>query len=277
MTYPPAAKLIECNVEADGREKWFDFVDGGNGFLYGIPYNASKVVEFNTKDESIKEIGPDLGDATQKYGGGVRAENGSIYCIPYYGMKSFLKITPFEGGGAEVRILDDKLPEEGYFLWKGGALAQDGCIYYMPLVASRILKLDPSNDDSISLVGEALLQGWAKYTESILENDNCIYGIPFDKRIQTVKFNPVLNTICYVYIDLIGKGNFSGGVLASDGNIYTANSFGQVVKIDVDNNKFAIFGSKMYHGCEQGWGKPVVGADMNIYFPPLDHVLWKLL
>jgi hypothetical protein len=41
--------------------KWSAFVDGGDGFLYGIPSNARRVVKFDPLDKSMTEIGPDLG------------------------------------------------------------------------------------------------------------------------------------------------------------------------------------------------------------------------
>ena len=108
LYYPPVTKRIPCNIRVNHRNKWYDFVDGGNGFLYGIPYFAPKVVEFNVEDKSFKEIGPDLGERGEKYMHGIRANNGSTYCIPFKG-NHFLKITPFEKGDALVQILDDKI------------------------------------------------------------------------------------------------------------------------------------------------------------------------
>jgi hypothetical protein len=53
------ATLIGDVIQGD--EKWLAFVDGGDGFFYGIPYNARRVVKFNPLDKSLTEIGPDLG------------------------------------------------------------------------------------------------------------------------------------------------------------------------------------------------------------------------
>ena len=52
--------------EIQGHGKWNDFVDGGNGFFYGIPRNARRVVKFNPLDKSLTEIGPDLGEGEMK-------------------------------------------------------------------------------------------------------------------------------------------------------------------------------------------------------------------
>jgi len=81
-----------------GDRKWPSFVDGGDGFLYGIPCNARRVrvVKFNPLDKSLAEIGPDLGDGGDKWLRGVRANNGRIYCAPYRS-NHILKIDPIQG------------------------------------------------------------------------------------------------------------------------------------------------------------------------------------
>ena len=55
--------------------------------------------------------------------------------------------------------------------------------------------------------------------------------------------------------DQTKENSFHDGVLAADGNIYGANNFGQILKIDTINNKCTIFGDRMnwndkYH---RGW------------------------
>ena len=110
----------------------------------------------------MKAIGPDLGVGGNKYNSGIRADNGSIYClprihcIPRLSQKWFLKITPVEGGDADVEILEEELPECEYYSWIGGALANDGCIYFLPYADYGILKSDPNNGDSLSLVKDDL-------------------------------------------------------------------------------------------------------------------------
>jgi len=64
------------------RGDWSSFVDGADGFFYGIPSDARRVVKFNLLDTSFTEIGPDLGEGEQKWKCGVRAKTGSIYCAP---------------------------------------------------------------------------------------------------------------------------------------------------------------------------------------------------
>ena len=61
MTEPSITTLF-LGDEIEGESKWLDFVDGKDGFFYGIPCNARRVVKFNPLDKSLTEIGPDLGE-----------------------------------------------------------------------------------------------------------------------------------------------------------------------------------------------------------------------
>ena len=124
--------LIDIDDEIQGRVKWLDFVDGGDGFFYGIPYFARRVVKFNPLDKSLTEIGPDLGEGGMKWKCGVRANTGSIYCAPF-NARYILKINTNDG---TVETLDDvELPETCLCLWESWALASDNNIYYMPCFA----------------------------------------------------------------------------------------------------------------------------------------------
>jgi len=112
--------------EIQGDHKWFNFVDGEDGFSYGIPFDARRVVKFDPFDKSLAEIGPDLGEGKWKWQCGVLANTGSIYCAPF-NAQHILKIDTIQG---TVETLDNvELPETGDFLWQSGALAQDNSIY----------------------------------------------------------------------------------------------------------------------------------------------------
>ena len=63
---------------------------------------------------------------------------------------------------------------------------------------------------------------------------------------------------------------FSGGVFAADSNIYMANNYGQVIKFETMKSSFKIIGMRIFT-LGRGWGRPILGADKCIYFPPLYH------
>jgi hypothetical protein len=62
------------------RSKWDGFVNGNDGFLYGIPYNARRVVKFNPVDKSMKMIGPILGE-NDEWCCGILAKGG-LHLLP---------------------------------------------------------------------------------------------------------------------------------------------------------------------------------------------------
>jgi hypothetical protein len=248
--------------EIQGDKKWWDFVDGEDGFLYGIPCNARRVVKFDPLDKSLTEIGPDLGEGCDKWTCGVRATNGSIYCAPF-SADHILKIDTIRG---TVETLDDvELPETGGALWMSGALAPDNYIYYMPFNARRIMRLNPDND-SLSSVGDDLGQGRHKYSGTVVGNDNCLYGIPFNATF-IVKFDPT-NPDTTSTVGEEGRFRCWKGVLGGGGDIYAANRYGQVLKVDTANSDYTWIGDKIYLGIGTGWFGPIVGADECIYWPP---------
>jgi hypothetical protein len=270
MTEPSLTTLIDIGVEIEDCWRWCDFVDGKNGFFYGIPYNARRVVKFNPVDKSLTEIGPDLGEGEHKWWCGVLANTGSIYCAPY-DAEHILKIKTNDD---TVETLDDvELPETGADgLWESGALAPDNHIYYMPAYAHRIMRLNPDND-TLSSVGDDLGgEGTWKYSGTVVGNDDCLYGIP-DEATRIAKYNPAdPDTTSTVGEEAEEQFDCAGnGALGGDGYIYAANRFGQVLKVDIVNNNYTWIGDPIFsESGRQGWGNPIVGVDKCIYWPPLD-------
>jgi outer membrane protein assembly factor BamB len=261
MTESSISTLIGDEIE--GYWKWSEFVDGENGFFYGIPCDARHVVKFNPLDKSLTEIGPDLGEGGHKWLCGVRAKNGSIYCAPFQA-GHMLKINTIQG--TVETLTDIEMPETGDFLWASGALAQDNHIYYMPSCARRIMRLNPDND-SISSVGDDLGGGWGKYRGTVVGNDDFVYGIPYNAT-HIVKFDPSNpDTTSTVGEEAEEDFECGNGVLAGDGDIYSVNHSGQVLKVDTTNGNYTWIGDKIAEFVGQGWGDPIIGVDKCIYWP----------
>jgi hypothetical protein len=267
MAEPSLTTLTDIGDEIGGDTvtKWSTFVDGEDGFFYGIPCDARRVVKFNPVDKSFTEIGPDLGDDEDKWMCGVRSNNGRIYCAPYEA-DHILKIDTIQG---TVETLDNvKLPETGMWLWQSGALATDNNIYYMPAFARRIMRLNPEND-TLSSVGDDLGGVGFKYSGTVVGKDDCLYGIPhYAKRIA--KYNPAdPDTTSTVGGEAEEGFECENGVLGGDVYIYAANGFGQVLQIDsTTNGNYIWIGDPINQGNGQGWGDPIVGVDKCIYWPP---------
>jgi hypothetical protein len=107
MTEPSLTTLIDIGDEIQGDQKWNVFVDGGDGFFYGIPWCARRVVKFNPLDKSFTEIGLNLGEGENKWLCGVRFNNSNIYCAPF-ASNHILKNDTIDG--TELGL---KLPSKG--------------------------------------------------------------------------------------------------------------------------------------------------------------------
>jgi hypothetical protein len=184
MTESSLTKLIGDEIQGDSE--WSAFVDGGDGFLYGIPCGALRVVKFDPLDKSMTDIGPDLGDDGEKLLCGVLANTGSIYCAPFRA-DHILKIDTIQG---TVETLDGvELPETGYNLWMSGALAADNTIYYMPYYARRIMRLNPDNDTLFSVGNNLGGYGRCMYKGTVVGSDDYVFGIPYEDTC-ILKFDP---------------------------------------------------------------------------------------
>ena len=202
---------------------------------------------------------------------GVLANNGCIYCIPsgHRGSNQILKIDSING---TVTLLD---AETGPGFWDSGALAIDGCIYFMPLNATHMLKLNPEND-SVASVGDHLGDVNGKYIGTVLSKDNCLYGIP-DNSNRIVRFNPLDQSISFVGDEARDIFNCSNGALGRDGCIYSLTHRGhRVLKIDVANNKYdSIVLRRDLQSELFGFLPTILENDGCIYWPPIVsyHVL----
>jgi hypothetical protein len=119
--------LVGDEIEDGELEfKWIDAVwSGADGNIYGIPCCARRVLKFNPIDKSKSLIGPDLGDHSAKYWGGVEDDKGCVYCAPC----SSDRILKIDTINSTVTLLDAILPEQGRsWLWHKGVLGLDGNI-----------------------------------------------------------------------------------------------------------------------------------------------------
>lgn len=200
---------------------------------------------------------------------GVLAGNGCIYCIPFDSVRrNILKI---DTNSSTVTVLDVEFPEAGKLLGTSGALGLDGCIYCMPLKARFMLKMNPE-DDTVSSVGIDFGEDFNKFSGTVAGNDGCLYGIP-DQEMDIMKFDPVNQVQAMVAV--VGKPNDNifmcrnGGALGRDSCIYAIEErYGKILKINVVNDTYSFVGNKVQteRGCL--WGRPLLGNDGCIYFPP---------
>ena len=87
-------------------------------------------------------------------------------------------------------------------MWRSCAAALDGCIYFMPSYANRMKKLDASNNDEISSVGDDLEMG----DSSTLER---LSGLTVPANLNLIiKYDPINDTT-----SIVGEKLMSGSIV----------------------------------------------------------------
>ena len=266
--------------EWEDEDKWSGIFAAPNGSVYGIPATVYQVLKFNPVDNFETHIGPEFSDGFgYNWLRGVITNSGVIYCTPYKANRGILKIDTNTDTFTKLELDNSLLPEQVLVvlrrfdmseLWLSCALALDGCIYFMPCRARRIMKLDPNNNNAMSSVGDDLGGGYDKYCGTVVGIDGCVYGIPF-KSNRIVKFNPIHDTTSYVGEPADEAFNCSprDGAVARDGCIYAVTKDGRVLKIDPINNAHCFIENSIeseHRG--MGWGDAILGIDGCIYWPP---------
>ena len=251
-----------------GDSKWKGTLAAPNGSVYAIPARARRVVKFNPVDKTITHIGPDFGGGERKWYRGAMTGSGVIYCPPLNEERGILKIDTNTDTVTELNV--NLLPERGYYMWISCAVALDGCIYFMPCTAHRIMKLDPNNSDAMSSVGDVLGDDDEKYNGTVVGIDGCVYGIPECADVIP-KYDPINDITSFVgeeaemYFWCTGNGD-----LGRDGCIYALTQHGRVLKIDTVNNSYCFVGKSIQidNDFDYGWMDGILGIDGCIYWPP---------
>ena len=197
-----------------------------------------------------------------------------IYCPAYKSPdRGILKIDTNTDTVTELEA--NPLPE-GWCNWRSCALAVDGSLYFMPCRANRIMKLDPSNNDAMSIVGDDFGNKVDEWHGIVVGIDRCVYVMPYySKRI--VKYDPINDITSFVgeRADTYFYG-CGGGILGRDGCIYAPVRCGRVLKINTTNNSHCIAGNTIETvDRTYRWGGGTLGIDGCIYWPPTKarHVL----
>ena len=268
--------LVGEELEGGGN-KYCGTLAAPNGSVYGIPSHARRVSKFNPVDKSITYIGPDLGNDEWKWRRGAITESGIIYCIPvdsgrrriYSSRHGILKIDTNTDNVTELDA--NLLPERGVWMWLSCAAALDGCIYFMPCMARRIMKLDPNNNDAMTSVGVDLGDGEWKYSGMVVGIDGCVYGMPNESK-RILKYDPI-NEITY-FVGVEADEDFAcfrnAAALGRDGCIYAVTQYCRVLKIDTTNNSHRFVGNSIqsdHYGMDPV-GDAILGIDGCIYWPP---------
>ena len=159
----------------DGQAK-----QGGDGALaenrciYFAPAFASRVLKHDTSTNISTLVGDDYDYLTDKWYGGVYTNN-SVYFVPFCS-NQVLKLDC--NTDTTTKIGKEFIVQGiGDFKYRGGVLGDDGCVYFPPYDAEQIIRVDPSNNDECTFIGQKY-DGDKKWDGGVLALNKSIYFLP---------------------------------------------------------------------------------------------------
>eukprot|EP00928_Gymnodinium_smaydae_P030233 TRINITY_DN22533_c0_g1_i1.p1 TRINITY_DN22533_c0_g1~~TRINITY_DN22533_c0_g1_i1.p1 ORF type:complete len:364 (+),score=66.45 TRINITY_DN22533_c0_g1_i1:116-1207(+) len=224
--------------------KWMGVALGGNGHLYGAPFNAEAVLEipmpvYDKRRRGQREsVGFEIEDRELKFISGV--------------------------GGGPCK-------------WSGAASGPDGNVYCAPFNADSVLVVETEVRSLRHLHG--IPHGRSKWSGAVAGADGKIYCAPYDAESVLV-IDPEVREVSFIKGLPPGKGKWFGGASAPDGRIFFAPYNAEsVLVINTETQECSYLGS---FGASTGkWSGVARGfkgdeEDGAMYFVPYnaDSVLW---
>lgn len=142
---------------SDGKYKYLGAMAGTNGKVYVFPSGSEYVLEVDTRNNTARNVGPNLRDAgmerifQNKWQNGLtNPHDDCVYAIPLSG-ETLLRIDCSNDMDAsvdgEVEVTTWPLPSpfETLDKWEGGVICANGLMYTMPNNCKAVLKIQPCN------------------------------------------------------------------------------------------------------------------------------------
>ena len=218
---PWTKAFSRVQVYLGGSSKYSAGVLARNGHIYFVPYTANNIGDFDPTAKTFTTIGisalissdPNVGGGTDKYDGGVLADDGHIYFAPHKA-DNIGDFDPATGlfdtidiSGISVASINSK--------YRGAVLAPNGHIYMMPHTGSaHIGDFDPSTK-AFAIITTVF--GGKDFSGGVLAPNGRIYLVPYEDSMG--EFDPATGQTSKFAVTSVW-GRHSGGVLGPDGHIY---------------------------------------------------------
>ena len=286
-----------------GYQDYLDIVDGGNGFMYLIPYNATDIIKLNPLTGAQTTVATG-GLSGVSYIKGIKAANGKIYCPPFNETRVMVidpstdTVTFITGAGATnqkyvnaaeyngvlycapaglsapVNILqidtatdtitfDTTATYQGY----GDAVAVGNIIYFLPINSNNVLKWNAIT----KVPSTQTLTNYGFYSSSFYHAaSNTIYAIPTINPIggQLVKIDGSTG-VPSLFGPVIVSGDYVTATIGSDGIIYASGTTTNVLTLNMDTEATAVLSATAGTNYQ---GSDLFSTDGNIYAIPVDSV-----
>eukprot|EP00038_Savillea_parva_P011835 m.200439 g.200439 ORF g.200439 m.200439 type:complete len:428 (+) comp21051_c0_seq1:132-1415(+) len=268
-----------------GQDKWLGGMSSPCGrYIYGVPGHAPQVLRVTVATEEVDLIGPAY-EGKFKWLRGVEIPpdvagpahpSGLCLCLPS-NASTVLCIDP---ATQDVFTMGDGHPAmKGDWLWHGGALGDDGCVYGVPCNAEQVLKINPRTRE-VTVIGPTF-EGRQKWYGGIKAASGAIYGIPHTAR-GVLKIDPATGECSVIGDELVEGGwKWHGGTTNRDGTIIYGfpNHADSVLRIDTTTDTVTVIDgadvlkSGRHRVPQDGKYKYLGGAvarDDNLYCFPCD-------
>lgn len=152
----------------------------------------------------------------------------------------------------------------------GGVLAPNGKIYYIPLNASNVGVMDPSDNSFTTILSsETALSSSLKYNGGILAPNGKIYCIPFNASNVGV-IDPRTDSFTTISGPNLATQKYVGGVLAPNGNVYCIPfNASNVGVINTNNDSFTtILSAETTLSSANKYAGGVLAPTGNVYCVP---------
>ena len=225
-------------IQNCGASRWL--YHGGvlapnNGYVYAIPANAKRVLEFHPGTEEVCFIGPTFESGYCKWFGGILGSDGNIYGIPH-NETGVLQIDPRTDQVSVLMQEDGSHLPSGQWKWHGGLRAGNKIYGF------------PNNADEVLVV-------------------QCREGTP--PRVYTVGGDSKILQSGRHRIPQDGRYKYLGGALTLDGSfayLFPCDAE-QVLRIDCQTDELALVGCLLLDG-ENKFQNGFVGRDGCLYGIP---------
>eukprot|EP00933_Yihiella_yeosuensis_P071654 TRINITY_DN7988_c0_g1_i5.p1 TRINITY_DN7988_c0_g1~~TRINITY_DN7988_c0_g1_i5.p1 ORF type:complete len:405 (+),score=97.06 TRINITY_DN7988_c0_g1_i5:138-1352(+) len=200
-------KLVCLGDFGPARRKWRGAILAGEQRVFMVPSNALEVLVIH-----LEEVAQSVQEAFAKLDGGAEAVEQAAIESAKAAAKEAAKLAVADvdesddaDGGAEAEEDESKKAGgvRGMELfgwvggirckWRGGVVAEDGCIYCIPDCSTEVLRIDP-REKEVKTFARCGMAKW-KWKGGVLAPDGKIYCAPYETHEQILVINPAKRSV----------------------------------------------------------------------------------